>query len=184
MLRHRTSCRSAGLLLLGMLLALPRLATAAEVSVEFRLKAAFLLNFAKLVQWPAARFKDSKDALRLCVLGADPFGSVLDDTIRGKRIGERPITVTRAAAAKDLLDCHLVYLGAGERSRYAAHMKALSDRSILTVDEGSQFIWPLGMIRFYLDQDRVRFEVSPSTMEKAQLQMDPRMVKIARIVSQ
>lgn len=183
MLRQTAAYRCAGLLL-GTLLMLSRPAVAAETSVEFRLKAAFLLNFAKLVEWPATRFKGSEDPLRLCVLGADPFGPVLDGTIKGKRIGKRPITVIRSAAAKDLLGCHLVYLGAGERSRYTAHMKALSDRSILTVDEGNQFTWPLGMIRFYLDKDRVRFEVNPSAMEKAKLQMDPKMVKIARIVSQ
>lgn len=164
-------------------LLLPLCAPAAETSVEFRLKAAFLLNFAKLVQWPESRFSGVADPLRLCVLGADPFGKGLDDTVAGKRVGERAIAVRRADEARALADCHLVYLGAGERARYVQHMQALAGNSILTVDEGEGFTLPQGMIRFYLDKQRIRFELNPGAVEQAQLKMDPKLVQIAKIVA-
>lgn len=175
---RRAAC---GLLTVALAWALP--VHAADAPLEYRLKAAFLLNFAKLTQWPAARFKDAGDPLKLCVLGSDPFTGALEQTVAGKQIGGRPVTARRGAQAADLLDCHLVYLPAGERTRYAVAMKTLSGHSILTVDEGVQFSRPLGMIRFYLDQERVRFELNPRAVEQAQLKMDPKLSKIARIVA-
>ncbi|MBN1418424.1 MAG: YfiR family protein, partial [Planctomycetes bacterium] len=152
---------------LGALLAATLLASAADESpaadaeklLEYRVKAAFLFNFAKFTEWPASAFLDAGSPIVIAVLGQDPFGPILEATVEGKRIGGRAIVVRRFARPEDLEPAHILFAGTLERGRTAAVLLALSKSPTLTVGDDEGFIHAGGMVRFVRRDNKVRFQI-------------------------
>jgi hypothetical protein len=179
MRRSRLAGAVLGALALG--LALP-----ANTSVESSLpsvKAAFVFNFIKLVSWPERRFDAERSPVKVCVLRGDDMLDILRQSISGKLSGTHPIEVTVVGGEDNLSACHVLYLGTQASGRYAALMSRVSGKGVLLVDEGDQFTWPDGMIRLFLEQNRVRFELNLESLERAGLKVDPRLIRLARIAT-
>jgi hypothetical protein len=154
---------------------------AAGASPEYEVKAAFLLNFAKFVEWPTEAFRSSP-ALRLCVLGDDPFGAALERTVAGKRIGDRPIEVARHDAESDAADCHVVFLSASEAHTLPRVLAALGGRGILTVGDRPEFVDDGTVIGFRVEGDRVRFDINADAADRAGLRVSSQLLKLANRV--
>jgi hypothetical protein len=148
---------------------------------EYEVKAAFLYNFARFVEWP----RDAPGGDRtfvVTVLGRDPFGSALDDTLRGKKIDDKQVVVRRVARSEDVGRSHIVFISDSEKERLPAILKSLDAAPVLTVGDMNQFAERGGVIRFKVDQDRIRLEINVVAAQRSRLRISSQLLKLARIV--
>src|SRR5689334_22917442 len=143
-------------LLLVTMGALARAENASESPSEYQVKAAFLYNFVKFVDWPAAA-TDLREPITLCVLGKNPFGAELTRAIEGKSVNGHPIATRNIADAVAARSCQVVFVTASESGRIAEIVKTISAWSVLTVGEVDRFVDRGGMINFVMDGQKVRF---------------------------
>ena len=148
-------------------------------SVEYAVKAAFLLNFARLVEWPSGA--EPVGAVSIAVLGADPFGASLEHAVGGKRVGRQLVRVSRAREAAEVASHTVLFVAASEMPEWARIRQELAGRPVLTVGDAPGFVERGGMIAFYLEENRVRFEVDPGALEANGLRLSSRVLALARI---
>src|SRR5271168_2290238 len=144
-----------------------------EQDLEYQVKAAFLFNFLKFVDWPAAA---SDVPFVIGVLGHDPFGEVLDNTVRGKIVSGRHIEVRRYSRIGEVKDCNLLFIGRADSGRLGVPVQP----GLLTVGEASGFLKAGGIINFYLEENHVHFEIQPSVARSAGLRVSSQLLKLAR----
>lgn len=169
-----------------MLALLPSLAVfsggagAQEAYREYDVKAAFLYNFVKFVEWPASAFRDERSPITLCVYGTDPFGHSLDDVVRGETVGGRGLVVERPSHPGAAEGCHVLFLGAAERERAAEVLAAVGSRPVLTVGDFDGFLRAGGVINFVLDDGRVRFLINPDAAARGRLTISSKLLRLAK----
>jgi hypothetical protein len=149
---------------------------------EYQVKAAFLYNFAKFVQWPDGTFANSTSALTVCVLGKDPFGKALDDAILGKRIAEHPAILARGRRIQDLPECQIIFVSASDSPQLPEILRALHGRKALVVGETENFAGAGGAIEFVLEANRVRFAINTDAADRAGLKVSSKLLALATIV--
>jgi hypothetical protein len=154
----------------------------ANPPLEYQVKAAFLLNFAKFVEWPTDAFPGDKAPITFCVFGHDPFGSALDELIRGKTINSREVLARRINELPDLRLCQLVFVSDREDKRLSEILNSLRGASTLVVGEGDGFAERGGAIQFFLEDNRLRFAVNVDAVQKARLTVSSKLLALARIV--
>jgi len=150
-------------------------------SPEYLIKAAFLFNFAKFVEWPANAFKDDLSPINLCILGRDPFGPALD-TLKDKTIRGRPIKIKRANKVDDIETCHILFISASEKGNLKQILDVLRNSYILTVSEIEGFTQMGGVINFIIVNKKVHFEINPAAAEQSRLKISSQLLKLAKIV--
>jgi hypothetical protein len=156
-------------------------------SSEYLIKAGFIYNFAKFVEWPAATFSQPDSPIVIGVLGTDPFGSVLDRIVEDKKIGPRGFVVKRykwGKDLKDLKDCKILFVSASEKVHIDEILQSVKGQPILTVGETPGFAERGGVIRFTLEDNRVRFEVNVDAARQAELNISSRLLTLAKIIPQ
>jgi YfiR/HmsC-like len=188
--RHRPAKRTSGgrallrgllsLLCLGQASGLP---AQSGPTPEYRLKAVFLFNFAQFVEWPASAFPEPDTPLIIGVLGADPFGAYLDETVRGERVNDRPLIVRRYRRVEDVGACHILFISQPEQGHLDQVLDSLKGRSILTVGDADHFASLGGMIRFVTEQHRIRLRVNLEAARAANLTISSKLLRPAQIVS-
>lgn len=149
---------------------------------EYEIKAAFLFNFAQFVEWPANAFQDADSPVAFCVLGHDPFGAVLERTLDGETIRNRRVLIRRFRRVAELESCQLVFVSASERARLADLLPALSSRPVLTVGEVEGFGSAGGIINFYLEDQRVRFEINQVAARRAGIEISSELLHLGKLV--
>ncbi len=164
--------------LLGMLLAACAHGQAID---EYQVKAAFLYNFAKFVEWPSDAFRTPKDPIVVCVLGHNPFGNALEEVIRGKSIEGRALAIRQVTDAEEANACQILFIGSAEGKRFRSLWGNIKP-GILTVGEEQGFAAGGGMINFKLEGGRVRFEINMGAAELAQLHISSKLLSLAQIV--
>jgi YfiR/HmsC-like len=127
---------------------------------EYQVKAAFLYNFAKFVEWPAPSFKGLNDPINICVVGQNPFGSMLEDTVRGKTLEGRAFVVRNLPDVQQAGGCHILFVSSAERRHMRSILESIKTPGVLTVGETEGFAMNGGVINFKLDEGRVRFEIN------------------------
>ena len=167
------------LLALAMLAPVPALA--ADDDLEYRVKTGFLFNFARFVTWPPGKFATPNSPIDLCILASDAFGRVLADITKNKLVNGRPIRVTRVFYAADAQRCHIAYFE--DAAAAAANLAAVAGHQVLTVYE-QESAQAGGVIRFYIDGQRVRFEINQTAAERETLQIRSKLLDLARVVYQ
>ncbi len=156
-------------------------AAAEEPAREFRIKAAFIYNFAKFTRWPAGSFADNEAPLEFCIYGEDPFGGALD-AIAGKIIRGRKVTVRRIAVVEASDGCHLLFIGSSEAGHLTEILATLNDRPVLTVAEMPNFARAGGIIHLTTTvEDKIRFEINTGTAERAGLKLSSKLLSLAEI---
>ena len=163
-----TSWRAVWLALLGWawLGTAPLGAQPAYPPTEAGVKAGYLFNFTKYTDWPTNAFTNATAPLVLGVLGDDPFGAALDQTV-GKRTSQgRQVVLRRAREVAALQDCHAIFICRSEQARLPAILAALRASPVVTVCDTGAFFEQGVMIKFTLVQDRVRFEVRRDAAEQ------------------
>jgi hypothetical protein len=146
---------------------------------EYRVKAAYLVNFARYVEWPAQSFATPETPIRLCVVGDDPFRGDLERAARGRTAHGRPIEVRHVDRASDARSCHLVFVGYAEWRRRPDLLGALQERGVVTVGEGAAFAEAGGVLSFMPVQRTVRFAVNLAAQDDAGVRISSRMLALA-----
>ena len=141
---------------------------------EYDVKAVFLYNFVRLVNWPEG---PPTGPLRICVAGTHPIEEKLEETVRGETLEGQPLTV-RTIAQPDP-GCEVLFIP--RRSGESDYLRAVEGRPVLTVGESPDFIQQGGMINFFLDGKRVRFEINPTAATRANLRISSRLLQLARL---
>ncbi len=171
--------RLAAVAIAWALLGLPNLHTPASTPTEYEVKAAYLYNFGRFVQWPAKATAAGGDSFAICVLGEDPFGPVLHATIAGETIGGRNVVAKRISKPQDGVNCRILFISSSEDHQLKEVLAALDKVSGLTVSDMAQFALRGGMVQFILDGNKVRFEVNLFTAERAGLTLSSQLLKLA-----
>jgi len=159
-------------------------------SSEYLIKAGFIYNFAKFVEWPSAAFAQPDSPIVIGVLGTDPFGTVLDRLVQDKKIGQRGFVVRRykwgkdLKDLKDLRDCKILFVSASEKAHADEIIQLVKWLPILTVGETPGFAERGGVIRFTVEDNRVRFEVNVDAAHQADLNISSRLLTLAKIIPQ
>jgi YfiR/HmsC-like len=147
---------------------------------EYEVKAVYLYNFGRFVQWPAATpVVTADDSFTVCVLGRDPFGPVLDTTLGGEVIDGRKLVAKRIANTRDATHCRIIFISSSESARIKEILNSLEKSSALTVSDIPDFLNNGGMIQFVLKDNKVRFEVNLIAAEKASLTISSQLLKVA-----
>jgi len=164
------------------LLALGAVPLHAEVAKEYQLKAAFLYNFTKFVEWSPGRFADETSPIVIGVFGANPFGSELEAAVAGRTVNRRPITVRMLANADEARSVHVVFVDTTGEAGLEELLAAAREAGVLTVGESPQFAARGGIINFTIEGDRVRFEINQAAGERAGLRISAQLLKLATAV--
>lgn len=149
-----------------------------------QVEAAFLFNFAKFVTWPDDAFERSGSSLIIGVLGEDPFGAVLEETVRDKTVMGKKLAVKRFVRVQDAVNSHILFLSSSEENQLLPLLKVLEKATVLTVSDMEQFAERGGMVAFTVEDQKVRFNVNVEAVERAGLKMGSQLLKLARIVSE
>jgi len=153
---------------------------AAEAPSEYQVKAAFLLNFTKFIEWPASAFAESNSPLAICILGKDPFGRDLDDIVQEESVNDRKLVVRRLNQSPAPQACQVVFIGNAERE--VRNILGGLSSGVLTVGDGDGFIRTGGMIAFVIDNRRVRFDINQAAAVNAGLKLSSKLLSVARSV--
>jgi hypothetical protein len=154
-------------------------AGASDESLEYRVKAAYLLNFTRYVEWTEF---GADNALTICVLGTDPFGRILDATLAGRTSQGRPLQVSRIQTAVQAGGCEVVFVSRETWTRNPSTLKALQNAGSLTVGESEQFARAGGVIGFVILDETVRFVVNDEARDRAGLRISSRMLSLAAAI--
>ncbi len=168
--------------LLGVLLCLLAAAAQAQSATEYQVKAAFLFNFARFVEWPADAFLNADSALQICVLGQDPFGRDFEQVIMDKAVNGHRIEVAHPDGVPQARACQILFIAASEKARLPSILQGLKGASVLVVGDMPGFAASGGAINFVLDDGRVRFEINLKAAELAHLKISARLLTVAKVV--
>ena len=150
---------------------------------EYQVKAAFLYNFAKFVDWPPEAFRDATAPIVVCIEGDDPFGNALDQAVRDKIVNGRAFVIQRGRQLPEPKQCHILFISSSERRRLPEIFSRLQGASVLTVGESEHFASSGGAIQFALEDNRVHLLMNPDAAARARLKVSSKLLAIATIVS-
>jgi len=151
---------------------------AGENSIEYKIKAGYLYNFTKFITWP----ENETETFNICILGHDPFGSVIDP-IEKRTVKKKPIRLFRIKAADEAKDCHIVYLSSSSRAQLnLPRLLTITTISpLLTVGEEKQFVQRKGMISFFQRDGKVKLHINLKTLRESGLDVSAKLLEIADI---
>lgn len=156
---------------------------AQTVSREYQLKAVFLYNFAQFTDWPTTAFPKTNSPVVIGIFGKDPFGNVLDDTVKGESINGRSLVVRRFARLEDINECQLLFISASETNRLPQILSAVKGRSTLTVGETDNFVLSGGIILFATSNNKIRLRINLDAARQANLTISSKLLRLADIVT-
>ena len=188
-MRVRRQMRRFRLLIMMAMVMLPSLGVDAQAqdssaSSEYLIKAGFIYNFANLVQWPTNAFTQADSPIVIGILGEDPFGTVLDRVLAGKKVNGRVFLVKRLKTVPDLKECHIVFVSSSEMPHLAETIHLVKGMPILTIGEIPGFAKRGGIINLVLEDNKVHFEVNVEAAKEADLNISSRLLALARIVQE
>jgi len=163
-------------------LAIPALQAQNPRPTDYEVKAAYLYNFGRFVEWPGKVAAAQSGSFTVCVLGQDPFGPRLDATLAGETIGGKTIVAKRISSAEESDNCQIIFLSLADDSRLNKIIADLDKKAVLTVSDMPQFIKRGGMIQFVAEGKKVRFEVNLTATQHAGLTLSSELLKVATAV--
>lgn len=164
----------------GLLLVVEVLRAQEAPPSEYQIKAAFLFNFAKFVEWPAKAFATPTSPLIIGVLGDNPFGDDLERTVRGKSVNNHPLVIReKLVSITDATNCHVIFISSSESKQVPELLDAVRNTSVLTVSEMEHFTDAGGMINFVLEANKIRFQINDDAAKKAGLKISSKLLSLA-----
>jgi hypothetical protein len=151
-----------------------------QVPNEYQVKAAFVFNFAKFVEWPPDAFTDGGAPLVLGIIGDDPFGSAIEQTINGRTVNGRRLIIKRFRQSDNLRACHILLISSSERKQLTKIIDSINEASILTIGETPQFTQQGGVIKFVIQEDKLRFEINAAAAGRARLKISSKLLALSK----
>ena len=182
---RRRSAASVGAVLATLvvfLLAAPLVPNASAQSGD-EVMAAFLLNFARYVEWPKEAFDRDDMPVRFCMLSSRDFEKIVAETVSGKTVSDRPIVVRRTSDLHETHGCHILFIGRESDDSNSDAVAALEGRSVFTVADQEGFALAGGVANFFRSDNRIRFEINPAAATKVGLKISSRLLRLAKVVN-
>ena len=158
----------------------PCVATAQE-TIEPEVKATFLYNFTRFIEWPGPS-ASTETPFRLCVVADAMIEQAIKRTVEGELVQGRPLVMVQPNTPKEAESCQILYVGRSEQERATALLAAVRDRPVLTVGDSPVFVDGGGAIQFVLVENRVRFDVNLTSAQRANLRISANLLRVARKV--
>jgi hypothetical protein len=152
-------------------------------SKEYHIKAAFLLNFAKFMEWPSQVFPDTSSSLTLYILGKDPFDEALK-TIEDKIVKKRKLVIKRTLSVEDIKECHILFICTSEKKKLSEIFTKIKDKPILTVAETNNFCQSGGIVNFIVVKNKIRFEINVDAAKRTGLKISSKLLKLSKIIKE
>jgi hypothetical protein len=149
---------------------------------EYQVKAAFLYNFAKFVEWPPQAFDVAANPIIVCIVGETPIYTLLESAVIDKTAGNRSLAVRKVSDGQQATGCHILFIGRADRKRIPAVLAAITPWGILTVGETPEFVAEGGVVNFKLENGRVRFEINVDAARRERLRISSKLLSLAEIV--
>lgn len=156
-------------------------ASAQSNTLEYAVKAAYLFKFTPFVEWPSSAFPAPNSPFNVCVLGGDPFGGMLDQTVGGHQVGEHPVKVLRPQTADAAGVCHILYVGGARAPVAAAALSKLRGSPILTVTEQTLGVSG-GVVQFLVKDGHVRFTIDANAAAANRMTISAKLLSLAASV--
>lgn len=153
-------------------------AAAVAAEGEYQVKAAMLYNFAKFVEWPADSF-GGDNRITFCIAGKSPLNGPIQQ-IQGKQVKGRTVSIRQVGRPDDVGGCQLLFIPQSEHARLSTYLQQAGQHSVLTVSDLERFTASGGMIGFYEDDNKVRFEINQEAAQKRRLQISSQLLNLAR----
>lgn len=151
-------------------------------SSEYEIKAAFLYNFVNFIEWPSKSQADANRTIIIGIFDDDPFSSTLEQTIANKTINGRKIQIKKFKSYKNIKPCHILYVNPSEDNHLEKILDTVRDWHVLTVSEMDGFTRNGGIINFYMENKKVRFEINTDNAKKMGLRISSKLLKLAKII--
>jgi len=145
---------------------------------EYEVKAAFLYNFTKFVEWPQDAFYSAGEPLTICIIGSDPFGSGID-FIKTKTVNNRRLEIRRLGEPADTRECRVLFISPSEKMRMQEILNAVKEQDILTVSDIVGFAHYGGIIELYVKDRKVRFRINAAAARKHRLKIGSQLLELA-----
>jgi YfiR/HmsC-like len=152
---------------------------AQEQPSEYEVKAAFLFNFAKFIDWPPEVFADTNSPIVVGVLGKNVFGNNLEKTIRDRKVNNRGFQFRNYTSITEVTNCQILFISPSEKADFPKIVGALHNASVLTVSETDGFIQAGGMINFMIQDNKIRFQISDEAAKKGRLKISSKLLSLA-----
>ncbi len=146
---------------------------------EYYIKAAFVFNFAKFVEWPPTAFPNTSSPIVIGILGENPFQDELEQTIRDKTLNNRPLVIKQFASLGESTNCHILFISTSEKKRLPEIFEAVRGTSVLTVGETDRFIETGGMVNLVHEGSKIRFQINEPVAKSAGLKISSKMLSLA-----
>jgi hypothetical protein len=161
---------------------LPSSAEETPTPSEYQVKAIFLLNFLKYVEWPVAAHSTTNSPFKVVHVGEDRFAPDFAAFAKSKTIDHRAVALKRSGASDDWQRSHVLFVSGSERRNVRNILSAVKGRPVLTVGESDNFIAEGGMINFVMKDNKVRLHINLAAAEKAGLKISSRLLGVADVV--
>lgn len=154
----------------------------AQTLPEYIVKAGFLFNFAKYVEWPAEAFEKADTPITIGIVGTDPFGDGLEKTLKNKTVKNRSFVIQRFQESAAVQRCHILFVPRTEKDKIQELLKHIESWPVLTVGEDEGFARAGGTTNILIENEKPRLQVNLDAAEKARLTIDSKLLKVATIV--
>ena len=152
------------------------------ISHEYEIKAAFLFNFTRFIEWPSESFTDPAGPIVIGVIGDDPFGVELANAVKNRRVNGRSIVARYISSDEDARATHLLFVGMTRPEDLARLMRVLSGYPVTTVGESAAFTALGGTITFVVQDNKVRFQINAESAEQVHVRISAQLEKLATTV--
>lgn len=148
---------------------------------EYQLKAVFLYNFTRFVNWPANAFESDQSPLVIGVLGDNPFGNYLVQTVSEEKINGHPMTVQYFKNEEEIRTCHILFINTSDAGTLTQVLAAVQGRNILTVSDHPDFLKQGGMIKF-VTNSKIKLQVNMDACKKTGIVLSSKLLRLAEII--
>ncbi|MEO7523062.1 MAG: YfiR family protein [Ferruginibacter sp.] len=154
----------------------------AQTSAEYQVKAVFLFNFTRFVDWPSAAFESTNSPFIIGILGDDPFGNYIDETVSGESTGGHPIIIKRYKTVKDIDNCHVLYIHSVDDESIRLIIADTKTKNVLTVSDANHFASLGGVIGFFLENNKIRMQINQEAAKSASLNISSKLLGVAKVL--
>jgi len=150
-------------------------------TLEYQLKAVFLFNFTQFVDWPATSFDSEQSPLVIGILGENPFGSYLEETVSGEKVNKHAVAVRYCKNEEEAKSCHLLFINLPDTKKRKQAIEAFKGKNILTVSDASGFSGEGGMIRFFTRNNKINLQINLEASKASELVFSSKLLRLADI---
>jgi YfiR/HmsC-like len=151
-------------------------------AAEYELKAAFLYNFTQFISWPQDAFSAADSPFQVCLVGEDPFGRTLDESITSEKVHDHPIFVRRIRDLDNTAECHIAFISTKSYVSLDEILEIVQGKPVLLVGEGSDFASKGGTIALNVENKRIRMQINLAAARQANLKISSKLLKLSTVI--